>query len=90
MKIKIDVDCTPQEARAFLGLPDVGPMQEAMMAKIQERMLAGLDAVDPETMMKTWLPLGLQGMEQAQRFWAQMSRAAGGTGGKGSGGKDAE
>ena len=23
MKITIDVDCSPEEARAFLGLPDV-------------------------------------------------------------------
>ena len=34
MKIKIDVDCTPQEARAFLGLPDVAPMQKAMMVNM--------------------------------------------------------
>ena len=26
MKITVDVDCTPEEARAFLGLPDVKPM----------------------------------------------------------------
>ncbi|WP_420846806.1 DUF6489 family protein [Microvirga tunisiensis] len=28
MKITMDVECTPEEARAFLGLPDVKPMQE--------------------------------------------------------------
>ncbi len=79
MKIKIDVDCTPEEARAFLGLPDVAPMQRALMEEIGERMSAGLDAMDPETLVKTWMPLGLQGLEQAQKmFWSQVSKAAGG------------
>ncbi len=79
MKIKINVDCTPEEARAFLGLPDVAPMQRALMEEIGARMSAGLEAMDPETLMKTWMPLGLQGLEQAQKmFWSQMGKAAGG------------
>ena len=79
MKITIDVDCTPEEARAFLGLPDVAPMQRALMEQIGARMSAGLEALDPETLMKTWMPLGVQGLEPAQKmFWSQMGKAAGG------------
>jgi len=75
VKIKIDVDCTPEEARAFLGLPDVAPVQEAMMAEIQQRMKDNLAAMDPEALFKTWLPVGVQGWEQMQKaFWAQMAR----------------
>lgn len=78
MKITIDIDCTPEEARHFLGLPDVKPMQDAMMQDIQERMRASLLAMDPETMMKTWLPAGMQGVEQLQKmFWSQMAAAMG-------------
>jgi hypothetical protein len=78
MKITIDIDCTPDEARHFLGLPDVKPMQDAMMQDIQDRMQASLHAMDPETMMKTWLPAGIQGMEQLQKmFWSQMAAAMG-------------
>ncbi len=78
MKIKFDIDCTPEEARAFLGLPDVAPMQRALMEEIGERMSAGLEAMDPEALMKTWMPLGVQGLEQAQKtFWAQFGKAAG-------------
>ncbi|AWK86049.1 DUF6489 family protein [Azospirillum thermophilum] len=78
MKITIDIDCTPDEARHFLGLPDVKPMQDAMMKEIQERMRANLQAMDPETMLKTWLPAGIQGMEQMQKmFWNQMAAAMG-------------
>ena len=78
MKIKFDIDCTPEEARAFLGLPDVAPMQRALMEEIGKRMSAGLEAMDPEALMKTWMPLGVQGLEQAQKmFWAQFGKAAG-------------
>jgi hypothetical protein len=78
MKITIDVDCTPEEARAFLGLPDVAPMQAAVMEDLGNRLSAGLEAMDPEALVKTWMPLGLQGLEQAQKmFWSQMTKAAG-------------
>ena len=86
MKIKLDVDCTPEEARAFLGLPDVAPMQRALVEEIGQRMRAGLEAMDPEDVMKTWMPLGLQGLEQAQKmFWSQMGQAAGDDKGKAKG-----
>jgi len=76
MKITVDVDCTPEEARAFLGLPDVKPMQDALMMQVQERMTATLAAMEPEAMLKTWLPAGVQGMEQLQKmFWAQFAGA---------------
>ena len=78
MKITIDVDCTPEEVRAFLGLPDVAPMQRALMEEIRARMSAGIEAMDSETLMKTWMPLGVQGLEQAQKvFWAQFGKAGG-------------
>ncbi len=78
MNVKIDIDCTPEEARTFLGLPDVKPLQETMLKELEERMRANLQAMDPETMFKTWLPVGMpasvQGWEQLQRmFWSQMS-----------------
>jgi hypothetical protein len=77
MKITIDIDCTPQEARTFLGLPDVEPMQRALLADAEARMRAALSAMDPETMMKVWLPAGMQGWEQIQKaFWSQLGGGA--------------
>jgi hypothetical protein len=69
MKFKVDIDCTPDEARAFFGLPDVKPLQEALMPEVEERMRATLKAMDPEAMLKTWLPAGLKGFEQLQEFF---------------------
>jgi len=78
MKINFDIDCTPEEARAFLGLPDVKPMQEAMMHEVEDRMRANLAAMDPESLFKTWLPASIQGLEQLQQaFFSQMGKAAG-------------
>ncbi|MDU1669419.1 MAG: DUF6489 family protein, partial [Bradyrhizobium sp.] len=31
MKVNIEIDCTPLEARQLFGLPDLGPMQAAVM-----------------------------------------------------------
>jgi hypothetical protein len=68
------VECTPDEARTFLGLPDVKPMQEALLKQIQDQMAANLHAVDPDTMLKAWLPAGVQGIEQLQKlFWSQFA-----------------
>ncbi len=75
MKITFDIDCTPEEARAFFGLPDVQPMQKAMMAEVEERMKKGLDAMGPDALFKTWMPAGMEGFEQMQKmFFAQMGQ----------------
>ena len=74
MKITTNVDCTPDEARAFMGLPDVKPMQEVLMRETQERMAANIRAMEPEALLKTWLPVTLKGFEQLQEmFMAQMT-----------------
>lgn len=91
MKFTINVDCTPEEARAFLGLPDVQPVQQAVMDKLQERMMAAIEEVSAENLMKTWMPFsqpfagagtGLGGtnpLEEMQKaFFAQMTGKAAG------------
>jgi len=76
MRITMNVDCTPEEARAFLGLPDVRPMQEQLMREVQERMAANIRAMEPEAMLRTWLPATLKGFEQIQEmFISQMTGA---------------
>jgi hypothetical protein len=46
MKISIEVDCTPEEARRFLGLPDVAPMQAALVEEMQKRLSANVAAME--------------------------------------------
>ena len=88
MKITIDIDCTPQEARAFLGLPHLEPMQDALIAKMQARLADYMSAMEPDALMKLWFPGGLQGLGQLQeRFWSQLFESASGPGGPGRGKK---
>ncbi|HEU4839533.1 MAG TPA: DUF6489 family protein [Micavibrio sp.] len=73
MKFIFDVDCTPEEARRFLDLPDLGPMQERYMKELEERMAESLRALDPETLVKTWMPMTMQGWGDMQKmFWGPM------------------
>jgi hypothetical protein len=70
MKIKVDIDCSPQEARAFLGLPDVTPLHEAMIEAMRERMAQSMSGADMESMMKNWMAGGMANMDALQKmFW---------------------
>jgi hypothetical protein len=65
MKIKIDIDCTPAEARQFIGLPDLAPLQKAAMAEIEKRMMAELERYSPEGLIKAWMtPLNTDWMQE--------------------------
>jgi len=68
MKITLNVDCTPQEARAFLGLPDVTAMNDAMMSEMQARMKSNMAALQPEELVKSWMAFGGQATEQFRKL----------------------
>ncbi len=73
MKFIFDVECTPEEARKFLGLPDLIPMQQRMMEELENRMAENLRALDPETLVRTWMPMTMNGWGDMQKmFWSQM------------------
>ena len=76
MKMNIEIDMTPEEARKFLGLPDVTKLQDKMMAELEKRMKAAVDLNDPEAMMRAWMPLGGQGFEQFSKFLFDSARRA--------------
>jgi hypothetical protein len=65
MKVTIEVDCTPEEGRRFLGLPDVVPMQQAAMEKLQQRMESAVELSTPEALLKEWMPMAPDQMQQA-------------------------
>ena len=65
MKVTVEVDCTPEEARRFFGLPDVVPIQQAIMETLQQRMQSAVDATAPEVLLKAWMPMAPDQMQQA-------------------------
>jgi hypothetical protein len=72
MKATIHIECTPAEARACFGWPDVHPMQAAMMEQLQERMLSEMDRFSPEALVNQWLTTLPQQIERMQDLFAQM------------------
>lgn len=72
MNFKVDVEMTPEELRKVLGLPDVESFQKEMMAKIQERMDAGVDGYDPLTLFQPYMASGLGSMDAIQKMLLNM------------------
>jgi hypothetical protein len=77
MKLNVEIDCTPAEARAFLGLPDVSGLNSHLVEEMKKRMDANLAMAAPEEMMKNWMSFGGQASEQ---FMKLMTAAAAGSG----------
>ncbi len=74
MKLRIDIDCTPEEARDFFGLPEVKPMQESIIAEVEKKMKENIGKMDAEAMMKTWMPATIEGFEKLQKsFFSQIN-----------------
>ncbi|HEX8257110.1 MAG TPA: DUF6489 family protein [Allosphingosinicella sp.] len=75
MKVTVDVDCTPEEARRFIGLPDLSPVHQAYVEKMQKAVTDGLTPDAVGEMMKAWGPMSDAGMA----MWRQMLERMGGT-----------
>jgi len=75
LKIKIDIDCGPEEARAFLGLPDMRPIHDLVINEMRDRLLASARALDPDAMVRTWFPLGGPWLEALQNLAAGAAKA---------------
>lgn len=76
MKINIEVDLTPEEARAVMGLPDIAPMQEELMGQITEQIRRNVAYVDPELIVKSVLPMGAEGLDRFQKLLWSVARSA--------------
>ena len=70
MKVTIEVDCTPLEARQFMGLPDVQPIQAAAMAELEKRILTEMERVSPEGLLHTWF---VEGPQNAEKLWKSLT-----------------
>jgi hypothetical protein len=73
MKVNIEIDCTPLEARQFFGLPDMQPMQTAVMDKLQQQMLANIEKVSPEALMQSWFTFDPKIAERFQDMFVTMA-----------------
>lgn len=82
MNINVSVDCTPEEARRFLGLPDVTRANEVYVDALT-RAMQGVGSFDQmQEMAKSIAPMGQFGLKLFQQMMesgAAMSGMAGGS-----------
>jgi hypothetical protein len=68
MKVTIEVDCTPFEARNFFGLPDVTVLNDHLVNEMKNRMDANINMLQPEELMRSWMSFGGAAQEQFMRM----------------------
>jgi hypothetical protein len=76
MKVNVEVECTAEEARRLMGLPDLAPVHDVAVAQMIDAVRSG--GISPEfvqSMIKTWSPMGESGM----RIWQQLIEQVGGS-----------
>lgn len=77
MKVTMEVDCTPEEARRVMGLPDVSPLHDRYVKMLQETMEQGVRPEAIEAIMKSWAPMGDAGMALWRRMLETGSKPGG-------------
>jgi hypothetical protein len=80
MKVTINVDLSPEEARRLMGLPDLEAMQQRLLGQLEKQLSSNLSYMDPEMVVKAILPVGAQGLEQFQNLLWGLARTATGSG----------
>lgn len=78
MKMTIEIDCTPVEARAFLGLPDVSSLNDHLVKEMQARMDANMAMLAPEELMKSWVAFGTGAQDSFRKLMTAATGAAAG------------
>lgn len=73
MKVDVHVDCTPDEARRLMGLPDLAPVHEVIVQQMVDAVRTPLSPELLQSLMTTWAPFG----EAGQRAWQTLFEAAG-------------
>ena len=75
MKFRVEAECTPEEARTFLGLPDVTPLNEQLVREMASRLSANASLMKPDELMKNWMSFGGQAQEQFMKMMSGVAAA---------------
>ena len=68
MKINVEIDCTPEEARSFLGLPDVGKANQFYVEALSKAMKGAGNVDQIQEIAKNIAPMGQMGLKLFQQF----------------------
>ena len=64
----IEVDCSPEEARRFLGLPDVSALNDHLVGEMKKRIDANMQMISPDELVKNWMSFGAGAQEQFRKL----------------------
>jgi hypothetical protein len=78
MKFTVNVECSPEEARRFMGLPDVTPINEALVSEMTSRMQKNLSLMSGGDMMSSWMSVGTQAQDAFVKLMTSGVTAASG------------
>jgi hypothetical protein len=68
VKINIEIDCSPEEARQFMGLPDVAKANDVYVDVISKAMKGAANVDQLQEFAKGLAPMGQVGMKLFQSF----------------------
>ena len=68
MKVNGEIDCTPEEARRFMGLPDVEKANQVYMDAIAKGMQGVTNVDQLQEYAKNLAPMGQFGLKLFQNF----------------------
>ncbi|MEM7690378.1 MAG: DUF6489 family protein [Pseudomonadota bacterium] len=68
MKVTIEVDCTPEEARAFMGLPDVTEANSLYVESMTKAMQGATNPAQLQEFAQNLAPMGQLGLKMFQSF----------------------
>lgn len=69
MKVTVEIDCTPEEARRFMGLPDLTPLNDHLVEELQKRIDANVAMLSGDELIKNWMAFGAGAQEQIRRLF---------------------
>jgi len=78
MKVNVEIDCSPEEARTFLGLPDVSKANDIYVATVSKAMKGATNPEQIQQFAKQLAPMGQIGFKLFQNFVEGATTAASG------------
>jgi hypothetical protein len=72
MKFHIEIECTPDEARKMMGLPDISAVQDRYVGKLADMAEGGIKPETIEALVRSWGPVGESGLG----LWRKLFEAA--------------
>ena len=89
MKINVEIDCSPEEARRFMGLPDVEKANAVYVDAFANAMKGAANTEQLQEYAKQLAPMGQFGLKVFQSFMEGAAKVNSGAEPESKGSKDA-